>query len=610
MPKLLILLFLLTACDSMDKLSYSDANFNFKIHEPIVDASPQAVATGKELTIKGQEFQQEHMRVTVNGNPSAFTFVNDKEIRVTVPANATTGKLDVVITQGLYNKKADNVYALADTTLTLITADPSFICDDMVFYNASGEVTSGTKKCMVEKPACTAEGQKSCTVSGDALKLVAASSLKPENIKAGVTIGGIMGNYDNTAAPCTTEGQVGCVVSGGSLTLASTSLLTTGNIKSGVTIAGVLGTYDNMPATCTSEAQTECRVSPANGLTLVLLAQLTQGNLRSGVTLAGVTGQYPNASYPLTTNSVTADLTDLNGQLTSNTGFEWWDATGARFTGNGDNKLSSGYILTGTTLFGQTGAVIPSPNDCDTDGQTACVAVADYPAAKRANITAWDLRTGKTFGGVSGGLKANCRNGVNSTLYNTDNVTFPILDTAGVSNDWWDTSDDSAGIMTRVSAWSTDTVCDASSWQDMTTIDGGSTHIACDPESTCIYQENNTGLQVTAALWTNSDSSILNPSTFSWSDALTACKNSTYGGYPVGTWRLPTQKELMNLYLNGSANLGGILFTSTGGNLMWSSTTNKTAGALYAMQVDWKSGYTPYRTKGGGGSITPVVCVK
>lgn len=82
MIKLLIVLFLVTACDTMDKkMGYSQAAFTFKIHEPIVSLSPQAVEVGKELTIKGRQFQQE-MQVLVNGKPSEYTFVN--------PANGDT----------------------------------------------------------------------------------------------------------------------------------------------------------------------------------------------------------------------------------------------------------------------------------------------------------------------------------------------------------------------------------------------------------------------------------------------------------------------------------------------------------------------------------------
>ncbi|MBM4253705.1 MAG: DUF1566 domain-containing protein [Deltaproteobacteria bacterium] len=41
--------------------------------------------------------------------------------------------------------------------------------------------------------------------------------------------------------------------------------------------------------------------------------------------------------------------------------------------------------------------------------------------------------------------------------------------------------------------------------------------------------------------------------TATWANAVNTCISSTYGGYPAGTWRLPTQKELMTLYINGIA---------------------------------------------------------
>jgi hypothetical protein len=54
------------------------------------------------------------------------------------------------------------------------------------------------------------------------------------------------------------------------------------------------------------------------------------------------------------------------------------------------------------------------------------------------------------------------------------------------------------------------------------------------------------------------------------------CNNSTYGGYAAGSWRLPTQKELMSLYEHGIVSLAGASFMTLANmqnNYFWSSST-------------------------------------
>ncbi|MCX6108141.1 MAG: DUF1566 domain-containing protein [Proteobacteria bacterium] len=85
-----------------------------------------------------------------------------------------------------------------------------------------------------------------------------------------------------------------------------------------------------------------------------------------------------------------------------------------------------------------------------------------------------------------------------------------------------------------------------------------------------------------------------------WNAAIQACAGSTYGGYAAGTWRLPTQKELMSLYEHGIAALANANFITLANmqaqNFM-SSTTNSNVSTAYLWYVSLASGLTRYNNK-------------
>jgi hypothetical protein len=390
-------------------------------------------------------------------------------------------------------------------------------------------------------------------------------------------------------ADCSTDGATGCVTVAGYKSADMTNAVS-GNIKSGVSIAGVAGN-------ATLESHIDCAADGALGCVTVAgfkaanMTNAVAGNIKNGVTIAGVAGQYPSATYPLPSASATADFTTLNSQITSSTAFEWWDSAGTRYTGAGDNKLSSGgYILTGNTIFGVSGTVVAeSHSNCAADGATGCITVAAYPAAKVANISTWDLRAGQTFGGITGALKTNCRNAV-STAFNYDGAVSSLLNTAvatGTAYDYWDTVDDASGFAAnKVTAWSSNTYCDSSTWTDVTTTDGGNTTSTCATSpAACQYKDNITNLVTTKVVSASS----------TWSAAVNACASSTYGGYAAGTWRLPTQKELMSLYEHGIVSLANANFMTRANmqNYFWSSSSGSTdSGTTRAWNVLLANGDT------------------
>ncbi len=265
-------------------------------------------------------------------------------------------------------------------------------------------------------------------------------------------------------------------------------------------------------------------------------------------------------------------------------------------------NFSASNIQGGITIAGITGSGFTT-GTCTSDSQQNCAVTGVFKAANVTGMSPWDLRAGQALGGITGSLKTNCRNTVNSTYFNYDGAVASLPTTGvttGTSLDYWDTVDDYYGYSaTKVTAWSTNTNCDGTTWSDVTTTNGGTSNVACGTSSTCIYKDRITNLQVTGILASgNNTTSTTTPATYTWSAAVNACTSSTYGGYAAGTWRLPTQKELMSLYEHGIVSLVGTSFMSLVNmqNYFWSSSTlsGTTTSAWY---VTLAYGYTSTTTK-------------
>jgi hypothetical protein len=95
--------------------------------------------------------------------------------------------------------------------------------------------------------------------------------------------------------------------------------------------------------------------------------------------------------------------------------------------------------------------------------------------------------------------------------------------------------------------------------------DGGGTagNGLCEGTEACVFKDRLTNL-----LWTKT---LNGGTTYSWEDAISQCENLSYGG--ITDWRLPTQKELMTVTINGiwtQKDANRLSVASTG---YWSSTT-------------------------------------
>ena len=122
-------------------------------------------------TVSGSTYS-DTTTATINGVPAETYAGPNGEIVVLIPENLKNGRLNIEVSNSNDSLNIDNVFHLNDPSIPLITADKSLICSSMQFYNANGDLTTGTKLC----------------ASDD-------SNFKAENIKDGVTIFGAEGTY-------------------------------------------------------------------------------------------------------------------------------------------------------------------------------------------------------------------------------------------------------------------------------------------------------------------------------------------------------------------------------------------------------------------------------
>ncbi|MGE0171131.1 MAG: DUF1566 domain-containing protein, partial [Oligoflexales bacterium] len=407
-------------------------------------------------------------------------------------------------------KSADMTKAIAANIKTGITI--AGVAGSVVEESHSNCSTDGTTGCV------TVAGYK----SADMTKAVAT------NIKTGITIAGVAGTVvEESHSNCSADGITGCVTVAGYKSADMTKAVA-GNIKSGITIAGTAGSI----ADCSADGTTGCITVAA--YKSADMTKAVAGNIKSGITIAGAAG----SAVVIADASGTPDLTALTFTAKIKDGsnsFEYWDSTGTRHTGTGDTDLNSvGNVKNGVDIFGTTGTW---GADCTGDGQTACMTTAIFKSANTGAYTTWDIRKGKTVGGVVGDLVFY------RSMKGTFNRTGGTGGTSGVDPfDSIDDANDEGSFPTSAPAgWDQAT---GGNWiMDPTNDDGLPSGTAgngsCEGTEACVFIDRTTN-----QMWAKALSSLRN-----WEEAIGDCDALNYGNYT--DWRLPTQKELLQAYIDG-----------------------------------------------------------
>lgn len=270
------------------------------------------------------------------------------------------------------------------------------------------------------------------------------------------------------------------------------------------------------------------------------------------------------------------------------------------------------------------GTKVETP-DCTTDGQTNCVAKQHFKAAAVDNVSAYDIRSQKSFAGITGKFKlGHCRSGVRNSIYNND-ATTPGTGAGNQTNgtdsyDWWDTVDLTGNglfveaLSARANApWDDKYFCDGT---QITEVTGSATHLMptnaavnC-AATTCtaalpftkIFYDPYTQIYFTNLLMAqNGGAATLG--TY-WDEAVSACYNLNSGD-GIKKWRVPTQMEAMLLAAGGLIFLGTETGMANAGFLYTASTTN-VAGDI---QV-WNIGNYVTTWFKGSGAQAGFICVR
>jgi len=573
----------------------------------VTDVDQIVVAPGDTVTFSGTGLNtklkiQSAVGTASVGDPT-LQLLNSTTAKYTIPVTQSSGALDLTVSQGEVSQKLTLFSTTsANKSYPIITAPLEAVCSDIKFLDINGTLQNGTRNCSSTSNLnlCVSDGQINCVANS--MYTAAQSGGIASKILSGSTVAGVTGNVILPTADRVFYGtQYGVSGSGltGTLTIPSANNVRSGSGSFGIGGNSVIPTFPD----CSTDGQTGCA---ATGPTFA--AALTTGlgsKIVSGYTVAGIQGTTVSAPANCTFDGATGCIAVPSYPA-------------ARIGGFSAANVESGY-----TIAGVQGSATISPA-CTADGQQNCSVSGIFKAANVSGISTWDLRAGQVIAGINGALKTNCRNSIDSGYFNYDGPLANLPNTGvttGTALDFWDTVDDKYGWANngerkKVSSWSTNTLCDVSTFIDVTTTNGGVSFTTCGSNSTCIFKDQISGLQVTGIIDTSGSSTVV-PSPpvgklynfDNWAVAVKTCAASSIGGYASGSWRLPTQKELMALYEHGIASLGANNYFvpgSASGSYFLSSSTVMQDSSVWAANL--YTGNITTWSKTSGPAF--VVCVK
>jgi hypothetical protein len=393
--------FYLNACESQ---LLTSTNPSVETRPAIDPIETLFAAPGETLTVKGKNLSS-RISLRVNEEPIELTIQDKENASFTLPegGDGEVYRLSFVLSGQILNR-----FSLAKTSglasLPVLPIGLEFICDDLIFKDQSGAIVRGERRCgstaakdcssdgetgclandaykaaKVEDAAqkiisgktlagvsgsvtlnadCTSDGQGNCVVDGMAFKAAKLSIFSANDIRSSARVAGIQGSLPN----CSSDGELGCLTIGPSFAAANLSGASS-KILSGQSLAGIPGTVPAVPANCSVDNDSGCVATPA--FPAVVKANLSAGVIKAGTIVAGVIGAYPSSTYPLASSTAMPDLTSFQSQLTTNGNFEFFDSSGARFTGAGDadlipSNIRSGMAIESLSLNGIMPAVLPA----------------------------------------------------------------------------------------------------------------------------------------------------------------------------------------------------------------------------------------------------------
>lgn len=202
---------------------------------------------------------------------------------------------------------------------------------------------------------------------------------------------------------CENTGEIDCLLDAEGLVALKSEDLSVIDLRKNVAIGGLVGTLDPKPVDCSTNAETGCVTT--DSYKSADLSNLLAEKILSGVVIAGTTGSYI-PDFPELANVKTSDTVNgspgtlaecaSDGQTSciANANFKAVDMTIAIATN----------IKTSTTLAGVSGsfsgAALP---DCATDGEVGCTTVAAFKAADMSVLIPENIKSGITISGQAGG---------------------------------------------------------------------------------------------------------------------------------------------------------------------------------------------------------------
>lgn len=263
---------------------------------------PEPVLEGKEL----EYTQNGEYTVTPEQGVDGFSSI---DVTVNVPSDVNNQNKSVTITEnGTSTVSADSGYSgLGDVTVEV----------NVVPTMAIAHIDPSTEHQTITPPAIY-DGYASIEVN--AVTNLIDSNIAAGNIKDGVTILGVTGNYsgsvinnqNKTVSPSTSQQSVSAdqgytglgTVTVNAVTSSIDQNIAAGNIKNGVSILGVTGTYNPIPdlqAKTVNPSTSQQTVTPdqgkdglssvtVNAVTAAIDANIQAENILDGITILGVTG--------------------------------------------------------------------------------------------------------------------------------------------------------------------------------------------------------------------------------------------------------------------------------------------------------------------------------